>query len=165
MASPTGKVSAPIAEWLVPLGLFLLLIGLVDGAVHWIGLHRLLKTQARISEIRQTETSAGDIVQTVHVVFLVPGSAQEIIDFVPHPGVFSAVLVPGNSVLIAYPRNNPQAAKLATTSSAYGVSIAFTLTGMALFDAGWFAAYQFRNRARHRTFADWWFKRPRPPAA
>ena len=149
MALASETTSAKLFKWLIRIGLVLILVPGLFAAAHWSRLYRMTQQSARVSEIRQGESPSGQIVATPHIIFLVAGSQRNIIDFVVHPGPLTTELIPGRTVNVAYPHGKPNAAELATTSSVYGVDIAFATLGMLIFDLGYGLWYRRRHRERY----------------
>jgi hypothetical protein len=119
-----------------------MVVGVGDALRCALRLHGMVQTTGVVSEMVSQLAPEGSVVSLPHVRFDRRDAGGGIVEFTPLAiSRFSSDLTAGEQVAVAYPKDRPQAAELATVGQVYGLAIVISATGMVIFDLGcvlWF---------------------------
>ena len=137
-------VTPPLATWLPPLGVVLLLIAAGFGVNSWNFARARVRAIATITENVAGFAKGGGVVYTPRFRFRLPNgelvmgqdaSGSEEIDFAA-----------GDTVPVLYRAGDPQGAIIATAWRAYEGAIVWGVLGVVVFDLGWALRVKLRRR-------------------
>ena len=137
-------VMPPLATWLPPLGVVLLMIAAGFGVNSWNFARARVRAIATITENVAGFAKGGGVVYTPRFRFRLPNgelvmgqdaSGSEEIDFAA-----------GDTVPVLYRAGDPQGAIIATAWRAYEGAIVWGVLGVVVFDLGWALRVKLRKR-------------------
>jgi hypothetical protein len=145
------RVAPPLAVWLPPIGLVLVVIA-VGFALHsWNFARTRVRATATITENVSGFAQQGGVVYTPRFRFRLP-SGELVMVQAASLGSEDIEFPAGEKVPVLYRAGDPQGAVIATVWLAYQGAILFGALGAALFDVGW--ALRVRVRRRMLAVAD-----------
>jgi hypothetical protein len=137
-------VVPPLATWLPPLGVVLLLIAAGFAAHSWMFARTRVRATATITENVAGFAKEGGVVYTPRFRFRLPDG--ELVAGQAASGSEEIEFAAGETVPVLYRAGDPQGAILATAWLAYTGAIVWGVLGVVLFDLGWALRVMLRRR-------------------
>ena len=138
-------MAPPLATWLPPLGVILLMIAAGFAAHSWNFARTRVRAAATITENVSGFAKEGGVIYTPRFRFRLPGG--ELVTGEDVEGSEDIVYAAGETVPVLYRAGDPQGAIIATAWRAYEGAIVFGVLGVILFDVGWAVRVAMRRRA------------------
>jgi hypothetical protein len=137
-------IAPPLATWLPPLGVVLLVVAAGFAAHSWNFARTRVRATATITE-NVSEFARDGVIYTARFRFRLPGG--ELVAAQDGEGSEDVEFAAGETVPVLYRADDPQGAIIATAWRAYEGAIVFGVLGVILFDVGWAVRVAMRRRA------------------
>ena len=138
-------VAPPLATWLPPLGVVLLLIAAGFGVKSWNFARTRVRDTATITENVSGFAKGGGVVYTPRFRFRLPSG--ELVTVQSAEGSEEIDFAAGETVPGLYRAGDPQGAIIATAWRAYEGAIVWGVLGVMSFDLGWALRVKLKRRA------------------